>query len=132
MLSGYIDCSVVPLLWAGGTTLMAGRSGLQSLLLSHTKPVTAQVSHLVENRRTCWELWMLLQEAETTVTALQGPCFWNGGKTFEKWGHITTCFVFSPVNPYASDISSCITGSQKTVPRHWCRFKRILLSSFRL
>lgn len=45
MLSGYIDCSVVPLLWAGGTNVMAGRSGLQSLLLSHTKPVTAQVSH---------------------------------------------------------------------------------------
>lgn len=42
---------------------MAGRSGPpQSFLLSHTEPVTAQVSHFAGDQTHMWELWVLLQE----------------------------------------------------------------------
>lgn len=72
---------------------MAGRSGPRSLLLNHTKPVTAQVSHFGGEQTHMLGIVGVLQAAETPVRASWGPCSWHGGKTWVTWGPVTTCCV---------------------------------------
>lgn len=76
---------------------MTGRSGPQSFLLSHTKPVTAQVSHFRGEQAhilgagcSSRGLKQLSEHCRVHVLGME--------TTFEKWEHITIRSVFLPVH----------------------------------